>query len=84
MKRPPIGCSEVSATEGDWAFIALAITGNAPLAQSNVTVAVGGSSCLCYLHAGAGQSAWQLGEFSKTGLNVNIVNFKGGQTRLRR
>jgi ABC-type nitrate/sulfonate/bicarbonate transport system substrate-binding protein len=63
------------------AFVALAITGGAALAQSSVTIAVGGSSCLCYLPP---VLANQLGEFSKAGVNVNIVNFNGGQTRLRR
>ena len=45
------------------------------LAQSKVTIAVGGGACLCYLPT---VLAKQLGEYEKAGLAVELVDLKGG------
>jgi NitT/TauT family transport system substrate-binding protein len=50
------------------------------LAQSKVTIAVGGASCLCYLPT---MLAEALGEFKKAGVNVEVVQFKGGSESLK-
>jgi NitT/TauT family transport system substrate-binding protein len=52
----------------------------AALAQSKVTLAIGGASCLCYLPT---VLAMQLGEFEKAGVNVEMVQFKGGSESLK-
>jgi len=44
-----------------------------------VTIAVGGASCLCYLPT---MLAKELGEYDKAGLDVEIVDFKGGSQSL--
>jgi NitT/TauT family transport system substrate-binding protein len=49
-------------------------------AQPKVTIAVGGGSCLCYLPP---MLADQLGEFKKAGVDVSVVEFKGGSETLR-
>jgi len=49
-------------------------------AQSKITLAVGGASCLCYLPT---MLAKELGEFQKAGLNVEVVDFKGGSQSLQ-
>jgi len=48
-------------------------------AQSKVTIAVGGSSCLCYLPTVLAQ---ELGEYKKAGVDVELVDFKGGSQSL--
>jgi NitT/TauT family transport system substrate-binding protein len=50
------------------------------LAQSKITLAVGGGSCLCYLPT---ILAKQLGEFEKAGIAVEVVDFKGGSESLK-
>ncbi len=50
------------------------------LAQSKVTLAIGGASCLCYLPT---MLAKQLGEFEKAGVNIDVVEFKGGSEALK-
>ena len=45
-----------------------------------VTLAIGGASCLCYLPT---MLAHQLGEFKKAGVDVEIVQFKGGSQSLK-
>jgi NitT/TauT family transport system substrate-binding protein len=50
------------------------------LAQSKITLAVGGGGCLCYLPT---ILAKQLGEFEKAGINVEVVDFKGGSESLK-
>ncbi len=45
-----------------------------------VTLAIGGASCLCYLPT---MLAHQLGEFKKAGVDVNVVQFKGGSESLK-
>ena len=57
------------------ALAALVLSSGLALAQSKVTLAVGGASCLCYLPT---MLAKQLGEYEKAGVNVDIVDFKGG------
>ena len=49
-------------------------------AQSKVTLAIGGASCLCYLPT---MLAKGLGEFEKAGVNVDVVEFKGGSEALK-
>ena len=51
-----------------------------PQAQTKVTVAVGGGACLCYLPT---VLAKQLGEFDKAGLQVELVDLKGGSDALK-
>src|SRR3979411_3544508 len=48
-------------------------------AQTRVTIAVGGAGCLCYLPT---MLAQQLGEYKKAGLDVELINFKGGSQAL--
>src|SRR5215212_7999565 len=48
-------------------------------AKSRVTIAVGGAGCLCYLPT---MLAQQLGEYEKAGLEVELINFKGGSQAL--
>ena len=65
------------ATLALMAFAAL-LPGKAS-AQTKVTIAVGGAGCLCYLPTVLAQ---QLGEYERAGVNVNIVDFKGGSQAL--
>lgn len=51
----------------------------AAAAQSKVTIAIGGAACLCYLPT---VLAKQLGEYDKAGVNVELVDFKGGSQSL--
>src|SRR6266436_6207320 len=51
----------------------------AGVAAAKVTIAVGGAGCLCYLPT---VLAEQLGEFKKAGVEVEMVNFKGGSQAL--
>ncbi len=59
---------------------ALVLSSGLALAQSKVTLAVGGGSCLCYLPTMLAQA---LGEYEKAGVNVEIVDFKGGSESLK-
>ena len=61
-------------------LLALALTSGLAAAQSKVTVAVGGGSCLCYLPT---VLAKQLGEYDKAGLAVELVDLKGGSDALK-
>ena len=58
---------------------ALLMMGGAAMAQSKVTLAIGGASCLCYLPTVLTK---QLGNFKKAGVEVDMVNFKGGSQAL--
>src|SRR6059058_5492912 len=58
----------------------LLLTSGLAAAQTKITVAVGGGSCLCYLPT---VLAKQLGEFDKAGLNVELVDLKGGSDALK-
>src|SRR6202163_2643963 len=51
----------------------------AGMATAKVTIAVGGAGCLCYLPT---VLAEQLGEFKKAGVEVELINFKGGSQAL--
>ena len=62
------------------ALAALVLSSGLALAQSKVTLAVGGASCLCYLPT---MLAKQLGEYEKAGVNVELVDFKGGSEALK-
>jgi NitT/TauT family transport system substrate-binding protein len=59
---------------------ALVLSSGLALAQSKVTLAIGGASCLCYLPT---MLAHQLGEFKKAGVDVDVVQFKGGSQSLK-
>ena len=59
---------------------ALVFSSGLALAQSKVTLAVGGGSCLCYLPTMLAQA---LGEYEKAGVNVEVVDFKGGSESLK-
>jgi NitT/TauT family transport system substrate-binding protein len=61
------------------AMAALVLTAGAAAAQTKVTLAIGGASCLCYLPT---VLAKELGEFERAGLNVDMVDFKGGSQAL--
>lgn len=60
-------------------LFALALMSGAALAQSKVTIAIGGASCLCYLPTVLAQ---QLGEYDRAGVKVEMVDFKGGSQAL--
>ena len=62
------------------ALLALVLICGPAAAQSKVTIAVGGGGCLCYLPT---ILAKQLGEFEKAGVNVDLVDLKGGSDALR-
>jgi NitT/TauT family transport system substrate-binding protein len=59
---------------------ALLLSSGLALAQSKVTLAIGGASCLCYLPT---VLANQLGEYKKAGVEVEMVTFKGGSESLK-
>ena len=59
---------------------ALALMSGAALAQSKVTISVGGAACLCYLPT---MLAEQLGEYKKAGVEVELIDFKGGSQSLQ-
>jgi len=48
-------------------------------AAAKVTIAIGGAGCLCYLPT---VLAEQLGEYKKVGLDIELINFKGGSQAL--
>jgi len=60
----------------------LALAPGLALAQgkTKVSIAVGGAGCLCYLPT---MLAKQLGEYDKAGLDVELINFKGGSQALQ-
>src|SRR3954470_8046289 len=58
---------------------ALALMSGAAAAQSKVTVAIGGAGCLCYLPTVLAQ---ELSEYKKAGVEVELVDFKGGSQAL--
>jgi NitT/TauT family transport system substrate-binding protein len=63
------------------AAVALLLTiGGSAVAQTKVTLAIGGASCLCYLPTVLTQ---QLGNFDKAGVTVELVNFQGGSQALK-
>ena len=62
------------------ALFALMLTSGLAAAQTRITVAIGGGSCLCYLPT---VLAKQLGEYDKAGLAVELVDLKGGSDALK-
>ena len=54
---------------------ALILMSGFALAQTKVTMAIGGAACLCYLPTVLAQ---HLGEYDKAGVKVEMVDFKGG------
>src|SRR4051812_45875682 len=62
------------------ALLALTLSTGFALAASKVTIAIGGGACLCYLPT---VLAKQLGEYDKAGLEVELVDLKGGSDALR-
>lgn len=61
------------------AAAALLTMGGVASAQSQVKLAIGGASCLCYLPTVLTK---QLGNFKKEGVDVELINFKGGSQAL--
>jgi NitT/TauT family transport system substrate-binding protein len=61
-------------------LLALMLMSDLAVAQTKVTIAVGGGACLCYLPTVLAQ---QLGEFEKAGLAVELVDLKGGSDALK-
>lgn len=61
-------------------LLALSWMSGLAAAQVKITVAVGGSACLCYLPTVLAQ---QLGEYDKAGLSVELVDLKGGSDALK-
>jgi NitT/TauT family transport system substrate-binding protein len=59
------------------AFAVLALAAGA--AAAKVTIAIGGAGCLCYLPT---VLAEQLGEYKKAGVDIEMINFKGGSQAL--
>lgn len=68
------------ATTAAALVVSTALMAGSALAQTKITLAVGGAACLCYLPT---MLAKQLGEFEKAGLNVEVVDFKGGSQSLQ-
>src|SRR5215210_7815171 len=64
------------------AFGALFLATGVAAAQSKtkVSIAVGGAGCLCYLPT---VLAKQLGEYDKAGVEVELIDFKGGSQALQ-
>jgi NitT/TauT family transport system substrate-binding protein len=60
-------------------LVAIVLSSGAAIAQSKITIAIGGSSCLCYLPA---VLARQLGEYDRAGVSVDLVNLRGGSDTL--
>jgi NitT/TauT family transport system substrate-binding protein len=58
---------------------ALALMSGAAAAQQKVSIAIGGAGCLCYLPT---VLAEQLGEYKKAGIEVELIDFKGGSQAL--
>ena len=58
---------------------AFALMTGAASAQMKVKIAIGGAGCLCYLPT---MLAERLGEYKKAGLDVELIDFKGGSQAL--
>ncbi len=56
---------------------ALALASGAAFAK--ITIAIGGAGCLCYLPT---VLAEQLGEYKKAGIEIELINFRGGSQAL--
>jgi len=64
----------------DATLLAMVLTSGLAAAQSKITVAIGGGACLCYFPT---VLAKQLGEYEKAGLDVELVDLKGGSDALK-
>src|SRR5713226_3268520 len=64
---------------GVMALLLLAGTAFAKDALPHIKVAIGGANCLCYLPTVLAQ---QLGAYEQAGVEVELINFKGGSTAL--
>src|SRR5579872_1493080 len=96
MLSSALSCAEIKNSREEimktmlekWAVAAVAfamisaptIVPTPAMAQSKVTIAVGGGACLCYLPT---VLAKQLGEYEKAGLAVELVDLKGGSDALK-
>jgi len=58
----------------------LALSAAAPAGAETIKIAIGGSGCICYLPV---VLAEQLGNFDKHGVDVELVDFKGGSAALK-
>ncbi|WP_276861660.1 ABC transporter substrate-binding protein [Haematobacter missouriensis] len=58
----------------------VAATLGLPAAADTVKIAIGGSSCICYLPT---VLAKELGNYEKHGLDVELIDFKGGSAALK-
>ena len=61
-------------------ILALATGVAAAQSKPKVSIAVGGAGCLCYLPT---VLAKQLGEYDKAGVEVELIDFKGGSQALQ-
>ncbi|MGN6550184.1 MAG: ABC transporter substrate-binding protein [Pararhizobium sp.] len=61
------------------AAAALLMMGGMAAAQSTVKIAVGGEACHCYLPTGLAE---QIGACKKAGVDVQLIDFKGGSQSL--
>src|SRR5262249_61974323 len=66
--------------KGTGVLVGLMLAAPGAMAQSKITIAVGGGSCLCYLPT---VLAKQLGEYDKAGVSVELVDLKGGSDALK-
>lgn len=64
---------------GLMALALLAVPASAEQALPHVKIAIGGANCLCYLPT---VLAEQLGAYKQAGVDVELINFKGGSTAL--
>ena len=69
-----------AATAAAALALSTGLMAGAALAQTKVTLAIGGASCLCYLPT---MLADALGEYKKAGVNVELIQFKGGSEALK-
>lgn len=60
-------------------LVAMVLSSFAAVAQSKITIAIGGSSCLCYLPA---VLARELGEYERAGVSVDMIDLRGGSETL--
>ena len=61
-------------------ILALSVGAAAAQSKPKVSIAVGGAGCLCYLPT---VLAKQLGEYDKAGVEVELIDFKGGSQALQ-
>lgn len=62
------------------ALCAVVVMAAGPAAADTVKIAIGGSSCICYLPT---VLAKQLGNYEKHGVDVELIDFKGGSAALK-